>query len=384
MNQTSVAARNQILATVREFVQREVVPRASKHDRDDTYPHELVEQMKELGLFGITVPEEYGGLGLDYTTFAMVFEELAKGWMSITGVIGTHSILTHVVARFGSEEQKREWLPSLAQGERRGALAMTEANAGSDVAALETTAVRDGDEYVVNGAKLFITNGRYSDVVLLMAKTNPDAQPPHRGISALIVEKGPGFTVGPDMEKLGYRGIDTCELIFQDCRVPAKNLVGYEEGQGFRQVMEGLETGRINIAARGVGVATAAFEHAIRYAQQRKTFGQPIANHQAVQLMLADMATKIRAARLLVYDAAAKKDRGERCDQEAGMAKLYASEMCAQVTLDAMRIHGGYGYTKDLPLERYYRDAPLMIIGEGTNEIQKIVIARSLLRQYAI
>ena len=384
MNQTSVAARNQILATVQEFVQREVVPRASKHDRDDTYPHELVEQMKELGLFGITVPEEYGGLGLDYTTFAMVFEELAKGWMSITGVIGTHSILTYVVARFGSEEQKREWLPSLAQGERRGALAMTEANAGSDVAALETTAVRDGDEYVVNGAKLFITNGRYSDVVLLMAKTNPDAQPPHRGISALIVEKGPGFTVGPDMEKLGYRGIDTCELIFQDCRVPAKNLVGYEEGQGFRQVMEGLETGRINIAARGVGVATAAFEHAIRYAQQRKTFGQPIANHQAVQLMLADMATKIRAARLLVYDAAAKKDRGERCDQEAGMAKLYASEMCAEVTLDAMRIHGGYGYIKDLPLERYYRDAPLMIIGEGTNEIQKIVIARSLLRQYAI
>ncbi|MCZ6867232.1 MAG: acyl-CoA dehydrogenase family protein [Chloroflexi bacterium] len=384
MNQTSVAARNQILATVQEFVQREVVPRASKHDRDDTYPHELVEQMKELGLFGITVPEEYGGLGLDYTTFAMVFEELAKGWMSITGVIGTHSILTYVVARFGSEEQKREWLPSLAQGERRGALAMTEANAGSDVAALETTAVRDGDEYVVNGAKLFITNGRYSDVVLLMAKTNPDAQPPHSGISALIVEKGPGFTVGPDMEKLGYRGIDTCELIFQDCRVPAKNLVGYEEGRGFRQVMEGLETGRINIAARGVGVATAAFEHAIRYAQQRKTFGQPIANHQAVQLMLADMATKIRAARLLVYDAAAKKDRGERCDQEAGMAKLYASEMCAEVTLDAMRIHGGYGYIKDLPLERYYRDAPLMIIGEGTNEIQKIVIARSLLRQYAI
>ena len=384
MNQTSVAARSQILATVREFVQREVVPRASKHDREDTYPHELVKQMKELGLFGITVPEEYGGLGLDYTTFAMVFEELAKGWMSITGVIGTHSILTYVVARFGSEEQKREWLPSLAQGERRGALAMTEANAGSDVASLETTAVRDGGEYVVNGAKLFITNGRYSDVVLLMAKTNPDAQPPHHGISALIVEKGPGFTVGPDMEKLGYRGIDTCELIFQDCRVPAKNLVGYEEGQGFRQVMEGLETGRINIAARGVGVATAAFEHAIRYAQQRKTFGQPIANHQAVQLMLADMATKIRAAKLLVYDAAAKKDRDERCDQEAGMAKLYASEMCAQVTLDAMRIHGGYGYIKDLPLERYYRDAPLMIIGEGTNEIQKIVIARSLLRQYAI
>ena len=272
----------------------------------------------------------------------------------------------------------------VGQREKRGALAMTEANAGSDVAALETSAIRDGAEYVVNGRKQFITNGRYCDVALVMAKTNPDVQPPHRGISAFLVEKGPGFSVGPDVEKLGYRGVDTCELVFQDCRVPAENLVGLQEGQGFRQVMEGLEAGRINIGARGVGVATAAFEAAIRYAQQRKTFGKPIAQHQAVQLILADMATKIRAARLLVLDAAARKDMGLRCDQEAGMAKLYASEICAQVTLDAMRIHGGYGYMKDLPLERYYRDAPLMIIGEGTNEIQKIVIARSLLRQYEI
>ena len=384
MVQGSAAARSQILATVREFVRREVSPRAAEHDVEDTYPHELVEQMKRLGLFGITVPEEYGGLGLDYTTFAMIFEELAKGWMSITGVLGTHSILTYVLGKFGTEEQKRRWLPSLASGEKRGALAMTEANAGSDVAALETSAVRDGDEYVVNGRKQFITNGRYCDVALLMAKTNPETQPPHRGISAFVVEKGPGFSVGPDVDKLGYRGVDTCELVFEDCRVPAENLVGLQEGQGFRQVMEGLEAGRINIGARGVGVATAAFEAAIQYAQQRKTFGKPIAQHQAVQLMLADMATKIRAARLLVLDAAAQKDKGLRCDQEAGMAKLYASEICAQVTLDAMRIHGGYGYMKDLPLERYYRDAPLMIIGEGTNEIQKLVIARSLLRQYEV
>lgn len=383
MNEQLGEARQQILSTVRDFVHREVAPVASKYEQEDTYPHELVERMKELGLFGIVVPEEHGGLGLDYTTFAMIFEELAKGWMSLSGVIGTHSILTYVIAKFGTEKQKRQWLPLLARGEKRGGLALTEPDAGSDVAAMRTTAVRDGDEYIINGSKLFITNGRYGDVFLLLAKTNREAQPPHRGISAFIAQKGPGFTVGRDLNKLGYRGVDTCELVFQDYRVPADNLVGLEEGQGFYQVMEGLETGRINVAARAVGVATAAFEAAIAYAQQRKTFGQAIAQHQAIQLMLADMATKVQAARLLVYDAAAKKDRGERCDLEAGMAKLFASEMCAQVTLDAMRIHGGYGYIKDLPLERYYRDAPLMVIGEGTNEIQKLVIARNLLRRYA-
>ncbi|MSQ21796.1 MAG: acyl-CoA dehydrogenase [Dehalococcoidia bacterium] len=383
MNEQLGEARQQILATVCDFVRREVAPVASRYEQEDIYPHELVERMKELGLFGIVVPEEYGGLGLDYTTFAMVFEELAKGWMSISGVIGTHSILTYVIAKFGTEDQKGHWLPLLARGEKRGGLGLTEPDAGSDVAAMRTTAVRDGDEYVINGSKLFITNGRYGDVFLLLAKTNREAKPPHRGISAFIAEKGPGFTVGRDLNKLGYRGVDTCELVFQDYRVPAESLVGLEEGQGFYQVMEGLETGRINIAARAVGVATAAFEAAIAYAQQRKTFGQPIAQHQAIQLMLADMATKVQAARLLVYDAAAKKDRGERCDLEAGMAKLFASEMCAQVTLDAMRVHGGYGYIKDLPLERYYRDAPLMVIGEGTNEIQKLVIARNLLRRYA-
>lgn len=376
--------RGQILALVREFVRREVAPRAAVHDREDSYPFELVEHMQDLGLFGIAVPEEYGGLGLDHTTFAMIFEELSKGWMSITGILGTHSVMAYVLSHFGTEEQKRKWLPLMASGEIRGALAMTEPNAGSDVAAIQTVAVRDGDEYVVNGRKLFITNGRNCHAALVMVKTDPDVRPAHRGISALVVEKGPGFEVGPDMEKLGYRGVDTYELIFDNCRVPATNLVGMEEGRGFRQVLEALEAGRINIAARAVGVATAAFEEAIRYAQRRETFGKPIARHQAIQTMLADMATKIHAARLLTYDAAAKKDRGERCDEEAGMAKLFASEMCGQVTLDAMRIHGGYGYIKDLPLERYYRDAPLMIIGEGTNEIQKLIIARSLLRRYAI
>lgn len=376
--------RGQILALVREFVRRDVAPQAAIHDREDTYPHKLVEQMRELGLFGIAVPEEYGGLGLDHTSFAMIFEELSKGWMSITGILGTHSVMAYVLSHFGTEEQKRRWLPRMARGDMRGALGLTEPNAGSDVAAIETVAARDGGEYVVNGRKLFITNGRNCHAALVMVKTDPDATPTHRGISALVVEKGPGFTVGPDMEKLGYRGVDTCELIFENCRVPATNLVGMQEGQGFRQVLEALEAGRINIAARAVGVATAAFEESIRYAQRRETFGKPIAQHQAIQIMLAEMATKIRAARLLTYDAAAKKDRGERCDEEAGMAKLFASEMCGQVTLDAVRIHGGYGYIKDLPLERYYRDAPLMIIGEGTNEIQKLIIARSLLRRYAV
>ena len=285
-------------------------PKPPLHDRDDTYPHKLVKQMTELGLFGIAVPEEYGGLGLDHTTFAMIFEELSKGWMSITGVLGTHSILTYALARFGTTEQKRQWLPRLASGEMRGALAMTEPNAGSDVAAIQTVAVREGDEYVVNGRKLFITNGRHCHAALVMVKTDPDARPAHRGISALVVEKGPGFTVGPNMEKLGYRGVDTCELIFDNCRVPAENLVGLREGQGFRQVMEALEAGRINIAARAVGVATAAFEEAIRYAQRRRAFGKPIAQHQAIQTMLADMATKIHAARLLTYDASQPRRTG--------------------------------------------------------------------------
>jgi len=341
--------------------------------------------MREMGLFGITIPEEYGGLGLDYTTFAMIFEELSKGWMSISGPIGTHHLMAYIIASFGTEEQKQRFLPRMATGELKGGLALTESEAGSDVQNIQTRATKDGEEYVINGSKMFITNAEHGDAFAVMAKTDPDADPPHRGISCFIVEKpSTGLTVGRHLDKLGYRGIDTGELLFQECRIPTENLVGGEEGAGFRQLMSGLETGRINIAARAVGVATAAFEAAIDYAQRREAFGVPIAQHQAIQIKLADMATKIRAARLLTYDAAAKKDAGERVDLEAGMAKLFASEVCGEVTLEAMRVHGGYGYIKDFPVERYYRDAPLMIIGEGTNEIQKLIIARRLLEQYRI
>jgi alkylation response protein AidB-like acyl-CoA dehydrogenase len=384
MPKASDEARSQILGAVRDFVRREVVPVAPAHDEADTYPAELVDRMAGMGLFGITIPEEYGGLGLDYTTYAMVFEELAKGWLSITGPIGTHSILSYAINKYGTPEQKRRWLPGLASGELRAGLALTEPGGGSDVANLRTTAVRKAGGYVVNGNKLFITNGRRGTVFMLLARTDPAADPPHRGITAFIAEKGPGFSAGRDLNKLGYRGVDTSELVFQDFHVPADRVIGLEEGRGFYQVMDALETGRINIAARAVGVAAAAFEAAIQYAQKRTTFGKPIAERQAIQFMLADMATKVQAARLMTYDAAAKKDSGERFDLEAAMAKLYASEICAQVAMDAMRVHGGYGFIKDLPVERYYRDAPLMIIGEGTNEIQRLVIARSLLKKHQV
>ena len=379
---TSEEARSQIVALVRDFVRREVEPVAAELDREDRVPHDLIDQMKELGLFGITVPEEYGGLGLDYTTFATIFEELSQGLMSLSGAIGTHHILTYVLTHYGTEEQKERLLPDLASGRKRGGLALTEPGGGTDVANLQTTATKNGEEYMINGTKMFITNGRYGDAFCLLARTDRDVEPRHRGISCFVVEKGgPGFQVGRDLDKMGYRGLDTCELIFDNYPVPADNLVGGEEGQGFGQVMSGLETGRINVAARAVGVAQAAFNHAIRYSQQRVTFGKPISEHQAIQLKLADMATKIQAARLLVYDAAAKKDSGERVDLESGMAKLFASEICGEVTMDAMRVHGGYGFIKESPIERYYRDAPLMIIGEGTNEVMRLVIARQLLRR---
>ena len=338
--------------------------------------------MKELGLFGITVPEEYGGMGLDYTTFAMIFEELSKGFMSISGAIGTHHITTYMLTHYGTEDQKQKFLPELSAGKKRGGLALTEPSVGSDVANLELRADKDGEEYVLNGTKMFITNGRYGDTFCLLARTDQSAEPNYRGISAFIVEKGgDGFRVGRDLDKMGYRGLDTCELIFEDYRIPTENLIGGEEGKGFGQVMSGLETGRINVAARAVGVAQAALEASLRYSQQRSTFGSQISQHQAIQLKLADMATKIQAARLMTYDAASKKDSGERVDLESGMAKLFASEICQEVTMEAMRIHGGYGYVKDFPVERYYRDAPLMIIGEGTNEILRLVIARQLLRR---
>ncbi len=379
---TPEEARTQIVNMVREFVRRDVEPVAAQLDRDDETPHELINTMKELGLFGITVPEKYGGMGLDYTTFAMIFEEISKGFMSLSGAIGTHHILTYVLTHYGTEEQKQRFLPKLASGQIRGGLALTEPEGGTDVANLKTTAHKDGEEYVINGTKMFITNGRYGDAFCLLARTDPDAETKHKGISCFIVEKGdPGFRVGRDLDKMGYRGLDTCELFFEDFHIPEDNLIGGEEGLGFGQVMSGLETGRINIAARAVGVAQAAFNAAIRYSQQRETFGVPISQHQAIQLKLADMATKIQAARLLTYDAAAKKDRGERVDLETGMAKLFASEACQEITLEAMRIHGGAGFIKDSPVERYYRDAPLMIIGEGTNEVLRLVIARQLLRR---
>ena len=381
---TSAEARAQIVALVRDFVRREVEPVAAELDRDDRVPHDLIDQMKELGLFGITVPEEYGGLGLDYTTFATIFEELSMGLMSLSGAIGTHHILTYVLTHYGTEEQKERFLPDLASGRKRGGLALTEPGGGTDVANLQTTATKDGEEYVINGSKMFITNGRYGDMFCLLARTDRDMEPRHRGLSAFVMERGEpgsGFEVGRDLDKLGYRGLDTVELNFNNYAIPADNLIGEQEGVGFGHVMSGLETGRINVAARAVGVAQAAFNAAIRYAQQRESFGKPIAEHQAIQLKLADMATKIQAARLLVYDAATKKDAGGRIDLESGMAKLFASEVCGEVTMEAMRIHGGYGFIKESPVERYYRDAPLMIIGEGTNEVMRLVIARQLLRR---
>src|SRR5256712_5657703 len=375
----------QVLDTVRRFVEREVSPVASKYEHADEYPQPLVDRMRELGLFGATIPVEYGGLGLDYTTYAMIVEELCRGWMSLSGVLNTHLMFAYVLGMHGTPEQKARYLPAMARGEHRAALCLTEPHAGSDAQRIRTTAVRRGDHYVVNGSKMFITNARTATVYSLGAKPTRPADPPYKGISLFAAEKdAPGVTIGRQLDKLGYKGIETCEVSFEDFRVPAANLVGGVEGRGFTQVMSGLEVGRINIAARAVGVAQAAFEDAIRYAQQRKTFGKPICEHQAIQLKLADMATKIEAARLLTRQAAAMKDRGERTDLAAGMAKLFASETCQEVALEAMRILGGYGYTKEFRVERYYRDAPLMIIGEGTNEIQRPVIARHLVQRHKI
>ena len=384
MTATPQDVRQEMLQTIRRFVEREVTPVASELEHRNEYPQALADRMKELGLFGATIPAEHGGLGLDFTTYAMIIEELCVGWMSLSGILNTHLLLAYILRTHGTDAQKQRWLPRMATGEERGALCLTEPHAGSDVQRIRATAIRKGDFYVVNGSKMFITNARSATLYTLAAKTDPDAEPPYRGISLFVAEKGPGITVSRDIDKLGYKGIETCEVLFEDHRVPAENLIGGTEGAGFHHVLSGLEVGRINIAARAVGVARAAFEHAIRYAQQRETFGKPIAEHQAIQLKLADMATKIEAARLLTHQAANKKDRGERCDVEAGMAKLFASETCHEVALEAMRVLGGYGYTKEFPVERFYRDAPLMIIGEGTNEIQRLIIARQLLQRYRI
>ncbi|MGA2214915.1 MAG: acyl-CoA dehydrogenase family protein [Bryobacteraceae bacterium] len=372
-----------ILKTVRQFVDKEVIPVASAMEHGDEYPHALIAQMKQMGLFGLNIPEEYGGSDIDSTTFAMIFEEISRGWLGLAGVIGSNSVMCDVVARFGTGEQKRRFLPGMATGEKRGGICLTESNAGTDLQAIATTATRDGGVYRIDGSKMWITNARHGDTFLLLAKTDPTARPAHRGMSAFVIEKGePGMTVGRDIDKLGYKGVETCELHFSGFPVPAENLIGGVEGQGFKQVMTGLEAERLNVAARGLGIARAAFEEAIRYAQRRSTFGQPIAEYQTIQNKLADMATHIEASRLLIYSACEKRDRGERCDLEAGMAKLFATETAAEVSFEAMRIMGANGYSKDFPVERYYRDAPLVVIGGGTNELQRLIIARNLLKKY--
>ena len=374
-----------IARTVRDFVEREVIPVARGMEHRGEYPHALVETMKSLGLFGLNVPEQFGGSAVDDTAFAIVFEELSRGWMGLAGIVGTHSVLCDVVVRFGTDEQKRRFLPGFAKGEPRGGICLSEPEAGTDLQAITTVARRDGDSYFVTGSKMWVTNGRYGQVFLLLAKTDPSAQPPHRGMSAFVIEKGAaGMTVGRDIDKMGYKTVETVDLHFENFPVPATNLIGGVEGQGFKQVMTGLEAERLNVAARGLGVARAAFEDAIRYAQQRHTFGKPIAQHQTIQIKLAEMATRIEASRLLIYSAAAKRDRGERCDLEAGMAKLFATETAADVSFEAMRIMGGNGFSKDFSVERYYRDAPLLVIGGGTNELQRLIIARHLLQKYAI
>ncbi len=375
--------RQMIIAEVRHFVDREVIPVARDLEQNDIYPLDLIEKLKKLGFFGATIPEAYGGLGVDFVTYVQMIEELSRGWMSLAGIVNTHVLVAYMLATYGTEEQRQRFLPLMAQGDKRGGICISEANAGSDVQAISMTAVHDGNEYLLNGSKLWVTNGVHGSIFAVLARTDTDTQPPHRGMSVFIVEKGAsGLSVSRTFEKLGYKGVETAELVFNQTLVPAANLLGEIEGQGFKHAMSGLEVGRINVAARAVGVAQAAFNDSIKYAQQRFTFGKPIAQHQAIQLKLADMATKIEAARLLMQKAAQKKDRGERCDLEAGMAKLFATEMCQEVTLEAMRIHGGFGYTKEFNVERYYRDAPFMLVGEGTSEIQRLVIARQLLEKY--
>jgi alkylation response protein AidB-like acyl-CoA dehydrogenase len=375
----------EIVTNVGTWVDREVKPQASHYEHTDTYPDTLVKGMSEMGLFGIKIPEEYGGLNLTFECYAGVCIELSRGWMSLAGIINTHVLVGYAISEYGTEEQKRKYLPRLVEPEIRCALTITEPDAGSDVQAIKTTARRDGDDYVINGQKMWVTNGHKAGVYLAMTKTDPSANPRYRGMTAFLVDaETPGFIKGKKFDKLGYKGVETTELAFEDARVPASQLLGGTEGRGFQHIMSALEVGRINVAGRGVGVAQAAFDDAIRYAQQRHAFGKPIFEHQAQQIRLAEMATKIRAARLLTFDAARKKDAGVRSDLDAGMAKLFATETANECALDAMRIHGGVAYSKELPIERYYRDAPLMIIAEGTSDIQKTIIARNIVKEYPI
>ena len=373
-----VALRN----TLREFVRRSIAPVARDWEQSGRYPTEIVDEMRGMGLFGMLVPEEFGGIGVDAVSYAIVFEEISRGWMGIAGILGSHSLSTLMLARNGTEEQKRRWLPDLATGARRSGIALTETGAGSDLQGIATTARRDGDDYLVRGSKIWITNARHADPLAVLVKTDPSAEPRHRGMSLLMVEAGTkGFSVGRDMGKLGYKGTESCEVTFDDARVPAMNLLGGVEGSGLKQALSALEFGRINIAARSVGIAQAALDKSLDYAKQRHAFGQAIGQFQAIQLKLADMATEVQAARLLTWWAASRADAGRRADRETGMAKLFASEVAIRCALTAMRVHGGYGYSTEFEIERLYRDAPLMAIGEGTNDILRTIVARSLLQE---
>jgi alkylation response protein AidB-like acyl-CoA dehydrogenase len=370
-----------ILDSLDRFLERAVKPHVRALEAQDIWPAAIVAEMQALGLFGATISPEYGGLGLGAATYAKIVERVSAVWMSLAGIFNSHLIMASAVERFGTAAQKEIWLPRFAGGELRGGLALTEPDCGTDLQAIRLVARRDGSDYVVNGTKTWISNGIHGQVFALLAKTDPAAEPRHRGMSLFLAEKGPGFAVGRKLEKLGYKGIDTAELVFSDYRVPADRLIGGVEGRGLQQALGGLELGRINVAARGVGIAQAALDAALAYAQIRKAFGKPIAQHQAIQLKLADMATRVRAARLLLEDAARAYDAGKRCDLEAGMAKLFASETAVEVSLEAMRIHGGYGYSTEFPVERLYRDAPFLLIGEGTNELQRLIIARQLIER---
>ena len=366
--------------TMREFVDKEIKPVASEMERSGEYPTEIVDKLKDMGLFGMTIPEEYGGLDLDAVSFAIVFEEIARGWMGIAGTLGSHSLSCWMIAKFGTDEQKAKYLPALATGERRTGVGLTEPDAGSDLQGIRTTAVRDGDHYIVNGRKTWITNARHADPLPVMVKTDPNADPRHKGMSILLIEADtPGYEVLRDIGKLGYKGPESCEIVIDNARVPVENLLGGVEGRGMQQALPALESGRINIAARAVGIAQAAYDAALDYSRDRTAFGQPISDFQAIQLKLADIATNLQAARLLTYWAASEQAAGKRADMQSGMAKYFASEVAINASLEAMRFHGGYGYSTEYVVERLYRDAPLMAIGEGTNDILRMIIAKSLI-----
>ncbi len=380
----------EILATVKSFVDKEIIPVAQELEHADSYPQDIVDGMKEMGLFGLTIPEEYGGLGESLLTYALVVEQIARGWMSVSGVINTHFIVSYMIRQHGTEEQKQHYLPKMAEGSVRGAFSMSEPELGSDVAAIKTRARRDGDHYVVDGAKMWLTNGATSNLVATLVKTDEGAAKAHHNLTTLLVDKpagfgdvAPGLSVPGKIDKMGYKGVDTTELIFNGHRIGADKVLGDAPGKGFAQMMDGVEVGRVNVAARACGIAIRAFELAVGYAQQRRTFGKPIAQHQAIAFKLAEMATKVEAAHLMMVNAARLKDSGARNDVQTGMAKLLASEYCKEVTEDAFRIHGGYGYSKEFEIERLMREAPFLLIGEGTSEIQKTIISKGLLQEYA-